>query len=166
MATLLNRQYPEMRILIPQTGEWIAFSGGKLEIEKDDPRYDVVMAEATRNPTIVVYESVTTCPSCGDAFTGKVAKANLAKHRKEVHFDEWLADEDAQHAVKRQAEIVSREGIACDVCRPPQVFPDADALALHTQVVHIAAPELDDDGNLKGEASAFVGVPAATPSET
>lgn len=164
MAILLNHQHPEMRILNPANGEWIAFSGGKLEIDKDDPAYDVVMAEATRNPTIVVYESVTTCDQCGEAFTGKAAKAQLGKHRKDVHFDVWLAEKDLEQAEARNVEIVKRQGIACDVCRPPQVFPDADELAIHVSVVHTAAPELTDDGSDAGVGG--TSIPAATPSGT
>jgi hypothetical protein len=165
MATLLNHTHPEMRVYVPQTGQYREFRGGKLEIEKDDPDYEVVMAEASRNPSIVVYESVTTCERCGEDFTGKLAKANLAKHRKEVHPDVVMAEEDAAFLEARNAEIKAREGIPCDLC-PHATFPDAEALALHIKVMHTSAPPMDDEGNLKGggAAAAPEEIPAATPT--
>lgn len=147
MATLLNHTYPQMRILIPQTGQYREFRGGRLEIDRDDPDYDVVMAEAAANPSIVIYESVTTCDRCGEVYTGKLAAANLARHRKDVHFDVWLAEQDAEQALARNAEIKAREGFPCDVCRPVQTFGTEDELALHVTVMHTAAPALDAEGN-------------------
>ena len=165
MAVLLNHHAPEMRIFIPETGLYREFRGGKLEIDKDDPDYSVVMAEAGRNPSIIVYESVTTCPLCGEAYTGKTAAANLAKHTKDNHYEAYLAEKDEEHAVTRNAEIKKREGVPCDACAPATYHPDDDALALHIQVMHASAPSMDDEGNVKGErGSADLGIPAAAPT--
>lgn len=165
MAVLLNHVHPEMRILIPGTGQYRNFSGGKLEIEADDPDYSVVMAEASRNPSIVVYESVTTCPWCGEPFAGKGAPMQLGKHEKEAHFEKWAAKADAKAAEVRNAEIKARSGFACDQC-PHATFPDEATLALHVQVMHTAAPAMDDEGNTLGEAkgAAEATVPAAKPT--
>jgi hypothetical protein len=165
MAILLNGTYPEMRILVPATGQYREFKGGKLEISNDDPDYAVVMAEANRNPSIVVYESVTQCEWCGEAFAGKVAGAQLGKHMKDMHFDKWLASKDAESATARNAEIKAREGVPCDVC-PHATFPDKDALAIHIKVMHTSAPVMDDDGNTAGDrAAADTAIPAAKPSK-
>lgn len=147
MAILLNHLHPEMRIYIPSSGGYRAFRGGKLEIDKEDPDYEVVMAEAQRNFSIVVYESVTTCDRCGEVFTGKAAPMQLGKHRKDAHFDVWLAEKDHEDAVARNAEIKAREGFGCDVCRPATTWPTEEELALHVRVMHTAAPSLDEEGN-------------------
>lgn len=166
MAVLLNHTAPQMRIFIPETGQYREFRGGKLEIDKGDPDYAVVMAEASRNPSIIVYESVTACPLCGEAFTGKTAAANLAKHKKDVHFSEYLAEKDEEHAVTRNAEVKAREGLACDACAPATFHPTAEALALHVTVMHAGSPSMDDEGNIAGErAAASTEIPAAKSSE-
>lgn len=167
MAILLCNQFPAMRILDPATGNWIPFLNGKLEIESDHPAFATVMAEASRNPAIVVYESVTTCDRCGETFEGGAAKARLGKHRKDVHYDVWLAEKDAKEGEARMAEIKGREGVPCDACAPATWHPDADALALHVKVMHTKAPEMDDEGNTKGDGEAAaldVTIPAAKPT--
>lgn len=168
MATLLNHTYPAMRILDPSSGQWIAFLNGKLEIEKDHPSYDAVMAEAARNPSIVVIESVATCDLCGETFPGGAAAARLGKHRKDVHFDVWLAEKDRKDAEARNVLVKEREGVPCDACAPATWHPDADALAFHVSVMHTAAPSMDDEGNTKGQGDGSPApvpeVPAATPT--
>src|SRR6266536_2963729 len=136
MTLFLCNQYPALRIMDPESSQIVQFQGGKLELDKEDRFYALVAAEAARNPAIVVYESVTTCPECGEPFTGKAAKADLGRHRKDAHFDRWLADQDAKAAESRNAEIKGREGFACDQCAPVQTFPTTEALALHTRTLH------------------------------
>ena len=143
MATLICTQYPALAIHIPTDGSWVAFSGGRLEIEEGDANYEFVMAEASRNPAIAVYVNASTCLHCGETFA---AKAKLEAHVKDAHFDKWLADEDAAHSEKRIAEVKARSGVICDACTPPGEYADEDALALHVKVVHAAAPELGDSG--------------------
>lgn len=165
MATLLNREHPYFRIMDPVTGAYYAFVGGKLEIEEGDPGFDVVMAEAARNPYIAVYKSVATCIHCGETLAS--AKAREA-HVKDNHFDKWLADADAAAAEVRNVEVMARAGFPCDVCRPLQEFGTPEDLALHVGMFHTAAPNLDDDGNEVGGGKAAAPVsseaPAATPS--
>lgn len=171
MTTLINTTEPFLRILNPATGEYAAFSGGRLDIDTDDPNYEVVMREAVRRPTISIHESATTCPNCGEVFTGKAAKANLGQHRKAVHFELWQADKEAEHAEVMQREVKARAGFACDVCNPVQTFGDEAGLAEHVKLLHTAAPSLDEDGNevtgkgkrRPGEVAAAE-IPAATPS--
>jgi len=166
MATLLNYTYPEFRIFHPASGTYREFKGGKLEIEKDDPAYHVVMEEAARNPGIVIFESVTQCEWCGETFTGKVAPAALGKHKKDAHFDKWLADKDAEDTQIRHAEIKAREGIPCDVCRPVQTFATEDELTMHVRVMHAGAPMMDAEGNTPGDSGVEVSpIPAATPKK-
>jgi len=147
MAILLNTLYPQMRIHIPATGGYRAFLNGKLEIEKDDPDYEVVMAEALRTHSIVVYESVTTCDRCGEVFTGKAAPMQLGKHRKDAHFDVWLAEKDLEDVLARNAEVKAREGFGCDVCKPATTWPTEEELAIHVKVMHTSSPSLDEEGN-------------------
>jgi hypothetical protein len=147
MALLLCHQYPALRIYNPQTGGFAAFLYGKLEIEPDDPDYEVVMAEASRNPAIVVVESIGTCAYCGEQFVGGNAKLLLGGHIKDVHYDKYLEQKDAEESAVRNVELKSREGFACDVCQPLQVFGTNDDLTLHVLTMHANAPEMDEAGN-------------------
>lgn len=161
----INTVTPFLQIFIPPTGEFARFQGGKLEIDKDHPHFPFVMAEAQRNPAISIMANETTCPQCGETFEGRTAKMKLGAHRKEVHFDEWLADKEAADVAETQREIKSRAGYACDVCAPIQTFGDPDALARHVVEVHTIPPAMDEQGNeLGGGAAAEVdtAIPAAT----
>jgi hypothetical protein len=149
MATLLCFDFPFLRIYIPEPGEIRQFQFGKLEIDESDPAYPVVMAEASRNPAIVVYVSEGTCKWCGETFT----KSKLEAHVKEVHYDKWTADEDAAIAEVRNIELKARAGHACDVCRPAQVFGSEDDLILHIQAFHAQPPVLNDAGDVTEEAT-------------
>lgn len=143
MATLLCHVHPYLRVYNPVNGEYVQFVGGKLDIEPEDPNYAVAMAEAVANPSISVLEMVkggVNCPECGKSFTGNASAAHLGTHRKDAHFAEWMADKEAANQAEVNAIVKERAGIACDACRPAQVFPDKDALNLHNKVVH-TAPE-------------------------
>lgn len=154
MATLLCQTYPALRIYDPASGEFHAFIQGRLDIEEGDPGYEAVMAEAARNPSIVVVTGVGTCPWCGESFVGKAAKLNLGKHEKDVHYDKWLAAKDEEDASVRMVEIKSRTGFPCDVCQPTQSFGSEDDLTVHTLAFHASAPALDAEGNdLEGGTS-------------
>lgn len=145
MATLINQTHPGYEILNPETGQWVKFEGGRLDIEDDDPNYAVVMAEAGRNPSIAVYASVSTCVYCGEDFA---SKDKLAKHVKETHFEKWLEAQDAEHATTRQAEIKAREPFPCDAgCPLGTAFPTEEERSLHYQVMHAAPPTDSGDGD-------------------
>lgn len=149
MALFINNVHPYLQILNPATGEFARFQAGRLEIAEDDPNYAVVMAWATRDPNIAVIVNETTCPDCGEVFVGseKKARLDLGAHRKDVHFDKWLADKQAQDARVTEKELKSRAGYPCDVCSPIQVFGDPAGLSEHVRLLHTAAPNLDDAGN-------------------
>lgn len=153
-------------------GEYERFQGGFLEIGPDNPHYDAVRAEAQRNPSITILVNATTCPECGEVFTGQMAKAELAKHRKRDHFAEWQADQDAAAAVLREKTLKARASVFCDVCQPIQEFPDAEALAEHVKLLHTSAPPMDESGNTIGggddegrrPGERPIEIPAATPT--
>lgn len=147
MATLLNQRHPSFQIYIPDTGAWRKFVDGRLDIEPDDPDYETVMAEAKRNPTIAIYDSVTTCPHCGEPFR---TKGELSDHVKEVHFEVWLAGFDADHAEQRNIELKRRASVFCDICVPHQEFPDNDALAAHNKLLHLA---LENEQEVQGSTA-------------
>lgn len=151
MATLINRVHPALSIWIPFSNDVRQFRGGRLEIEEDDPAYAVVMAEASRNPNIVVITTSAQCEWCGESFSGSKAKDSLAAHIEAVHNDKHVEAQEAAAAAVRNTEAKSRAGIACDVCRPAQVFADEDALAFHIATVHASAPVIGDDGEILAE---------------
>lgn len=164
MAVFINTVTPELKIYNPVEDSWFGFTAGRLEIDEGDPNYQWALAEAQRNPAISVHQKATQCPECGDVFTGRMAAANLGSHRKEIHFDKWLADQEAATAEEREIQIKSREGYACPDCAPVQTFGTAEALALHVREIHAGAPsaaELESDG---GGSGVDTDIPAATPS--
>lgn len=166
----VNPTHPYLQIYNPATGGFAKFVGGKLELDESDPNFGVVMAEATRNPLISIHEHVATCDQCGESYTGRTAAADLGKHRKAVHFDVWLADQDAKASVLREKEIKARAGFACDVCQPVQTFGTPEALAEHARKLHATAPELTESGETVGGDEGGGGapvdteIPAATPA--
>lgn len=146
MVTLICQATPYLRVYNPVTGDYAQFSGGRLDIEPSDPNYAVVMAEASANPSITVMEIAkggANCPECGQLFTGGAAAARLGNHRKDAHFDAWMADKEAAHQTEVNLIVKERAGVACSVCRPAQVFPTEDELQNHIKIVH-TAPE--DEG--------------------
>jgi hypothetical protein len=166
MPILLNNEHPYLRIMDPDDGTYYEFKGGKLEIAEGDKGFDVVMAEAQRNPYIRVYESVTSCPHCGEDQPSKKA---LDVHVHDIHFDKWLEKRDEAYIETRNVEILSREGFPCDVCRPTQTFGTEGDLALHVKAFHTAPPAMDAEGNEKaggkaGASEPSTEVPAAKPS--
>lgn len=168
---LVNTATPFLKIYNPDTGNFASFIAGKLEIEKEDPDFKWVMAEAQRNPAISIHEIATTCDQCGAIFTGKVASAELGKHRKEIHFDVWLAEKDAKDEALREVQVKSRAGYACDICSPVQEFPDAEQLAQHVRLLHATVPELTESGETvggdegeRGGAKVDTEIPAAKKS--
>ncbi len=64
MPTLLNQRFPYLRIYDPQNERMVQFQGGRLDIEPDDPSFGVVMAHASRDPSIRVIDTVAT-PEAG-----------------------------------------------------------------------------------------------------
>jgi len=165
MPLLLCHEFPQLAIYNPDTKVIVQFRGGRLDIEEDDPNYAVVMAEALRNPAIVVYTSATTCDRCGEVFAGGAAKAQLGKHRKDAHFDVWLAEKEQSEFQVRQVEVKAREGVACEVCRPFQTFPTRDELAAHVRTFHIElTPDEERVASSIAEDRGEGGVPAAAPA--
>ena len=143
MATLICTKYPDMAIYDPADASWTKFFAGRLDIEPDDPHYQVVMDEATRNPAIAVYQSISTCVHCGENFK---SKAELGKHVKDIHFDVWAADQDAQYDQTRVAEIKARGQFFCDAGDHAE-FATEEELALHVSVMHTAKPSDSDAGD-------------------
>jgi hypothetical protein len=148
MTTLLNRRHPYLEIYDPADGTWTAFVGGRLDIDQSNPHYAVVMAEASRNPNIVVMEDGTQCVYCGQTFTGEMAAAALGRHQKEHHPVEWLAAKEEARAEQVHLELKSQARHACDICQPLQEFGSEDQLALHMNTVHAGRPVIDSSGNV------------------
>ncbi|HEY6013483.1 MAG TPA: hypothetical protein VIU37_05740, partial [Candidatus Limnocylindrales bacterium] len=71
MTLFINQATPYLRVYNPATEEFAQFQGGKLQLDEDDPDYGVVMAEALRNPAIIILADGVQCPECGEPFTGK-----------------------------------------------------------------------------------------------
>jgi hypothetical protein len=146
MTLLINTTTPFLRILL-SSGDYAQFQAGSLDIGEDDPFYGEVLAEAQRNPSISIMVNSTTCPFCGEVFTGDKAKAKLDAHGKDVHFDIWLKKQEVEAATIIQKEIKARAGYVCDVCAPVQTFGSESDLSEHVVLLHTAPPELDGDGN-------------------
>jgi hypothetical protein len=168
MAVFVNTVTPQLRIYIPATGDYVQFSGGRLEIDEGEPGYEEAMANALVNPSTSIIVNSTTCQYCGEVFNGKAAAAQLGKHKKDAHFNLWQAEKEIEHATVIQKEVKARAGYACDVCQPTQTFGTADDLAEHAKLLHTAPPELDAEGNERdgerGRRPGEVGgIPAATP---
>lgn len=166
MAVLVCHAYPYLKIYNAVTGDYAQFQGGKLEVEPGDPNYEVAMAEAASNPAIQVLTKTLSCELCGADFgDGKVAHLNLGKHVKEVHFEVWQRDREAEHAAVMAHEVKAREGFACDVCRPAQTFGTEEDLRLHNDTLHMAAPAMDEEGNtVGGEEPAVVTTATTIPA--
>jgi len=155
--------YPYLRVYNPETEDFAQFQGGKLQLDPGDADFEVVKAEALRNPAIVMLVEAVQCPDCGEPFTGKAAGAQLGKHRKDAHFDRWVADRESEQVTTR--EVKGRQPHACDLCPRVQEFGSADALAIHVRAVHLTV-DVDDNGNVFGEdsggpASAIIAEPSA-----
>lgn len=167
MPTFLNQRNPALRVYCPDLDQFAEFRGGKLELEKTDPRYRWVAAQATRDPNIVVVEKVTQCDQCGETFTGGAAAADLGKHLKSIHFDVWLARKDAKDAEARNVELQRREGYHCDVCPFGQAtFGTEEDLATHVKLLHIGTGD-EQEGSAdspNAAAAADTEVPAAKPT--
>lgn len=157
--------YPYLRIYVPETEEFIQFQGGKLALDPGDRGYEAVKAEALRNPSIAMLAEAVQCPDCGEPFTGKTAGAQLGKHRKDIHFDQWVSEKELDKAVQTR-EVKGRQLHACDLCPRVQEFGSADELAIHVRAVHLTV-DVDDDGNVfagdggRGPASAVIAEPSA-----
>jgi hypothetical protein len=156
--------YPYLRIYDPATEEIIQFQAGKLQLDPGDRGFEVVKAEALRNPSIVMLVEAVQCPECGEPFTGKAAGAQLGKHKKEAHFEKWVTDKEAEQVQTR--EVKGRQPHACDLCPRVQEFGSADELAIHVRAVHLSV-DVDDNGNVfdgeggGGPASAVIAEPSA-----
>lgn len=160
----INQVTPYLRIYVPATEDFVQFRGGKLELDEDDPAFETVKQEALRNPSIVILTEAVQCPSCGEAFGGKTAKAQLGQHRKAAHFDLWVADKQAEQATVIMAEVKARAPHACDLCPRIQEFPDEAALNLHIRTVHVQVA-VDENGNVldAGEGGDSDNAAAAEP---
>lgn len=170
MATLLNYTHPALRIFIPNgpaAGTFRVFANGRLDIEDNDPAFETVMAEAVRNPNIIVTQGTATCPWCAESFTGSEskAKAELSAHEQDKHLPEYLARTDAEAVTVRNALLKDRAGFACDVCRPAQVYGTEENLQEHIRVLHTAKPVLDVEGNIVEGATPTDDAGAGTTTE-
>lgn len=149
---------PYLRIYNPDTESFAEFKGGKLELEEGDDDYEVVKAEALRNPSITMLTEATQCGFCGEPFVGKAAAAQLGKHKKEAHFDQWVAEKqhDAEKVVNK--EVKGSQPFACDLCLNIAPFRNESDYAAHIKAIHIAT-DVDDEGNVKNGGS------SVTPAE-
>lgn len=140
-------QFPQLRVYNPATGDYAVFLAGKIELDEGDDNFAVVLAEATRNAAISIMVNETTCAFCGEVFTGKNARLALGSHKKNIHFDIWQKEKEVEAAKVIQREVKTREGFACEVCSPVQVFGTEADLSAHTTLLHTKPPEMDDLGN-------------------
>lgn len=155
---------PYLRVYNPYTGDFALFSGGKLELEEGHPDFEVVKAEALRNPSIVMLTEATQCALCGEPFTGKAAGAQLGQHKKAAHFAEWVAAKQQEQEQVVQREVKSRQPHACDLCPRLAEFGSADDLAVHVKAAHIDV-QVDDDGNVLGDGGSGDRQIGVTPAE-
>jgi len=154
---------PYLRVYNPATGGFAAFAGGRLELDEGDGDYEVVKAEALRNPSIIMLTEATQCPYCSEPFTGKAAAAHLGKHKKDAHFNEWAKEKQAEQPLVT-VEVKGRQPYACDLCVNIAPFPSEDALAIHIRAIHIAT-EIDDDGNVAGSGEGGERQAGTVPAE-
>jgi hypothetical protein len=155
MTMFLNSETPFLRILDPATGAFIRFNAGRLDLdpETEEGAYwlPLVVAEASHNASIRAIESAVFCPECGEPFTGGTAKANLAVHRRSIHFDAFMRDVEASQAEERNVLIAGQAGYPCGLCPPGMsTFGNEQELAIHTRALHTQAPALDGEGNTIG----------------
>lgn len=143
---------PYLRVYNPETEGFAEFKGGKLQLDPGDEDYEVVLAEAKRNPSIVILTEATICPECGEAFAGKAAPVQLGQHRKEAHFEAWVADKEKQQDTTKLTEVKHQSPHPCDLCSPMQSFRSADELAVHIRAIHLTV-DVDESGNVHGEGS-------------
>jgi hypothetical protein len=169
VATLINAIHPQLRIVVSAEPLRIrSFMGGKLVVERDDPDYEQLMSFATSSPEVRVVETAVWCPECGEPFAGGAAKPEMGKHRKELHFDAWIADKEAATAQEKAAVISERSGIPCPICEAQggstERFPDFETVAVHAKAIHDSdelLPRLDAEGNTIG-GDGEGGVPAVS----
>lgn len=164
-------EYPQLRILLPDL-TYAQFVGGKLELDPEDNGYETVLAQAEANPFISIHVNETTCDLCGEVQTGKLAKANLAKHIKDNHPNVWVAEQELAHARSMSKQLKHAEGYPCDVCAPVQTFGTKADLAEHVGLLHAQPPAMDSEGNEiagsddGGRRPGERAIPAATPTAT
>lgn len=143
---------PYLRVYNPETEAFAEFKGGKLELDEGDVDFEVVKAEALRNPSIVILTEAVQCAQCGEAFAGKAAAAQLGKHKKDAHFAEWVAEKEASQQEVVLKEVKARAPHACEFCPRLQEFGSAEELSVHVAAVH-AHVAVDDNGNVQGSGS-------------
>ena len=148
--TFVNATNANFRVYNPTTGGFAEFVGGRLDLDDDDPNFEVVKAEAERNPLVTILVNETTCPYDGEVFSGKAAAAQLAAHTQRQHPEVWAAKKDLEHAEMKARALKITDGFPCDVCQPVQVFGTKDDLAQHIADLHTQPPALDDEGNTIG----------------
>lgn len=164
MTTVLrHNRYPSMRIIDPDSGEVVQFrpigeTSGILVINEDDPSYETVMRVARADSSISIETTgIERCATCNEEFTGKMAKARLAKHQKEL---EHQGTETIGAQVQKGAQFV------CPVDQ--QAFPSEGALVAHTRDSHApkAPDDVDDEPQTRPGAvmSGSMTIPAARPT--
>lgn len=182
---LVNFTYRELRVLMPD-GTYQQFRDGQLDVAETisyedqetgetrtlpNPYYEPLLNFAKGDPLTAILVNTTTCPHCGEVFAGKAAKADLGRHRKENHFELWIADKTADQAAEVQKLLKARANYVCDVCTPLQEYPTETELAFHVNLVHArTAPTMDAEGNEVGgggedrRPGEVAPIPTATPT--
>lgn len=180
---LVNLTYRELRVLMPD-GTYQQFRDGQLDVEETisyedqetgetrtltNPYFEPLLNFAKSDASTAILVNTTTCPHCSEVFAGKAAKADLGRHRKNTHFELWIADKQADQQAEVQKLLKSRANFVCDVCVPFQEYPNEPELAFHVNLVHAKAPDLDGDGNTVGgdgdrRPGEVAPIPAATPT--
>lgn len=143
-VVLINHQNPALRYVMPGSGEIVQFMAGRLILEDDDPNRGTILEAAAADPTITILTVDVICDVCGQAFVGKIARADLGKHRKREHG--ISADANDKVTTVKTGTI-----FACNVCSPPQTFPDAGSLQTHNTAIHaplkVTQDEIDNQGD-------------------
>jgi hypothetical protein len=165
-AVLHHTRYPSMRILVPQTGEIKQFRRvhdelGVLVLNEDDPAFELVMSIARRDPAIkIITTGILTC-ECGVNFTGKMARALLAKHQKTT----------GHQAVQAQPDLVAKQSARWSCPIDLQEFGTEVALVAHTEKAHAPKPPKEEPAEGDLEPGAIVvgtlttnAIPPARPS--
>lgn len=72
-----------------------------------------------------------------------------AKKRSDITIVGTVEGEDGQ--VRQQAiKTAADPALTCSICVPAQTFKNAGLLTLHNKQLHVAAPDLDREGNEGG----------------
>jgi hypothetical protein len=125
-------------------------------VNEDDPYYEAVMAVARKDPAIsITVTGIEECPECGEKFVGKMAKAQVARHRNQTHPGSKADSISRTETTKTVAQF------ACQI--DGKEFKSEAALIEHTAEVHAPKPDENDDEGGAGGGAFSVEIPPAQP---